>query len=375
MTMRVLVANDGAGNVGGVQSYLHAVVPALLSRGHIVTVAHDRAEVASALSRQPPDICFSHNMNDLDVERGLIEVAPVVKFMHGYFGTCVSGLKMHAFPSAVACDRTCGARCLALYGPRRCGQLGVRVVWDQWQWASRQRRLIAGYSAIVVASEHMRREFVRHGAAEETVYVNRLFPTTVSQAAAVLVPARPHVVFLGRMTTLKGGDALIEAVRHATKRLGHPILLTMAGDGPQRSQWQALAAPLGTACRFPGWLEGAARDAVLRSATVVAVPSIWPEPFGLAGLDAGAFAVPAVAFDVGGISEWLRDGVNGVLVTAPASATHLGDVLADVLADGTRLARLREGALCVTQEFTLDRHIDRLEAVFARARESRCASS
>ena len=32
--------------------------------------------------------------------------------MHGYFGTCASGLKMHAFPQAQPCERALGAACL-----------------------------------------------------------------------------------------------------------------------------------------------------------------------------------------------------------------------------------------------------------------------
>jgi glycosyltransferase involved in cell wall biosynthesis len=150
--------------------------------------------------------------------------------------------------------------------------------------------------------------------------------------------------------------------------------LTLVGDGPQRAEWEALASALGVTCRFPGWLEGEPRDAVLRSATIAAVPSVWPEPFGLAGLDAGAFGVPAIAFDVGGITEWLTHDVNGILVPPPVSPTRFGDALADALADPARLERLRDGALGAARELSLERHVDRLEAIFARAHEARCGS-
>src|SRR6185295_17395476 len=129
-----------------VQAYLDAVIGALESRGHQLAIAYctdsgtaeagglsrrlvsfllrepHRGEAFDAIRRWSPDVCFSHNMNDLDVDRALERIAPVVKFMHGYFGTCIGGLKMHAFPRPSACDRVFGPACLALYLPRRCGQ-------------------------------------------------------------------------------------------------------------------------------------------------------------------------------------------------------------------------------------------------------------
>jgi hypothetical protein len=47
--------------------------------------------------------------------------------------------------------------------------------------------------------------------------------------------------------------------------------------------------------------------AVIDCASAVAVPSLWPEPFGLIGIEAQARGRPAVAYGVGGISEWIGD--------------------------------------------------------------------
>ena len=66
-----------------------------------------------------PDICFSHNMRTLAIDARLADEWPLVKMMHGHFGTCVSGQKAFAFPAVVACTRTFGPGCLAHYLPRR----------------------------------------------------------------------------------------------------------------------------------------------------------------------------------------------------------------------------------------------------------------
>jgi glycosyltransferase involved in cell wall biosynthesis len=297
--MRILVANDGVSDVGGVQAYLDAVIVALEARGHSIAIAYcndsgsDEAgsvsrrlqrfhlagarlrEALDALREWAPDVCYSHNMADLATDRDLQGIAPVVKFMHGYFGTCVGGQKMHAFPRPVVCDRVLGPACTVLYLPRRCGRLSPTVLLEQWRWAVTQRSLFETYAAIVVASEHMRREYVRNGCDAGRVHVNPLFPTHALDVGVSPAPPGPHVVFLGRMTKLKGGDLLIRAVRHAAVRMERPIQLTMAGDGPQRHEWQALASRLGVPCTFTGWVNAPDRRTVLRSASVLALPSLW----------------------------------------------------------------------------------------------------
>jgi glycosyltransferase involved in cell wall biosynthesis len=51
-----------------------------------------------------------------------------------------------------------------------------------------------------------------------------------------------------------------------------------------------------------------------QQASLLAVSSVWPEPFGLVGREAMCHALPVVGFDAGGIREWLFDGENGFLV-------------------------------------------------------------
>jgi glycosyltransferase involved in cell wall biosynthesis len=396
--MRILVANDGFGDAGGVQQYLDAVVGGLLARQHEVALLHRDPLGAPAARVSPvtasltqfsvathgldgalarvrawrPDVCFSHNMDRLDAERGLIALAPVVKFMHGYFGTCVSGLKRHAFPDVRPCDRRFGPGCAVLFLPRRCGRLSPAALVTQYGWASAQHALFDRYTAIVVASGHMRDEYVRNGADSDRVVVNPLFPTCPLQPTVSVRPtdAPPAVVFLARMTSLKGGDVLIRSVAAASDRLGRPIAVTMIGDGPLRAECETLARRLGVAATFTGWLDGDARFDAMRDADLLAVPSTWPEPFGLTGLEAAAQGVPAIAFDVGGVREWLRPGETGFLVAGerPAAST-LAEGLVDAFSDRGRLAAMRPRALAVAREMSLTRHLDRLEALFGETGE------
>ena len=393
--MRVLVANDGFADAGGVQSYLDAVVSGLATRGHDLAMLYlDAAPVAApshtveampwfsisrdgaartldSVRRWRPDVCFSHNMSELDVDRQLLSVAPVVKFMHGYSGTCVGGQKMFGLPMARPCGRTFGAACVALYLPRRCGQLNVATLVRDYGWACDQRDLFNQYRAIVVASAHMKHEYVRNGADEGRVHVNPLFSDHHESQDATTNGDDLSVAFLGRMTTLKGGALLVRAVAEASAKLGKPIELIMVGDGPQRASWERLSAKLRVRSTFVGWKSGEERWKCLRRASLLAVPSVWPEPFGLVGLEAGSLGVPAIAFDVGGIREWLLPGENGVLVPGdPPRASALADGLVSTLERPAALRAMREKALAAACRMSLDRHLDRLEQILGSAGET-----
>lgn len=379
--MRILVAHDSLDTDGGVETYLAAVIRELRRRGHAVALLHDavsrgdrplarsvedRISVAEAgLERAAarvdawrPDVCFSHNIGPLAIDRALTSRWPVVKMLHGFFGTCVSGLKMHALPAPVACARRCGPACLALYFPRRCGRLSLAAMWSGYGWAREQRQLFPRYRRMIVASGYMRAEVMRHGA--ERVDAVPLF-STIEPVATAAAPEPDTVLFAGRMTTLKGGHVLIAAAAGARRELGRRVRVLFAGDGPQKAEWQRLAQSVDVEAEFCGWIDETARAGVFGRASIVAVPSLWPEPFGLAGLDAAALGRPAVAFDVGGIREWLSDGSNGRLVPPGEGERGFAVALAQLLHDPRGRARMAEESLLVARRMTVAAHVDRLE--------------
>jgi glycosyltransferase involved in cell wall biosynthesis len=231
----------------------------------------------------------------------------------------------------------------------------------QYRWAKRQQALFGSYSAIVVASDYMRDEYIRNGAPAEKVYPLPLF----APAAETSTPRdgdrkADRVLFFGRMTPLKGGDLLVKAVAYAAEKLGRPVPLTMAGDGPARPGWEALARELRVPAEFPGWIDPATRPSHLRRSIVLAMPSVWPEPFGLVGLEAAAEGVPTIAFDTGGVRAWLQDGISGVIAGPHPDAKALGRALVSVCSDENRRLQLAAGALATARAMTIDRHVERL---------------
>ncbi|HWJ57753.1 MAG TPA: glycosyltransferase, partial [Vicinamibacterales bacterium] len=282
--MRILVANEALRGGGGVETYLAAVVPALRSAGHEVGILHDNPlaeqgpqsiapgdvwrvgvsdegidEAFARVRTFAPDVCFSNNMRRLEIDRRLVAQWPVVKMMHGHFGTCVSGQKAFAFPAVVPCGRSFGPACLGYYLPRRCGEARPLQIVRQYKWGLSQRSLFTQYSRIVVASRFMAEQYLHAGAEARTVQVLPLFapPSPVAMEGGA---REIDVLFVGRLTNLKGPAFAVEAAARAARRLGCPLRLVVAGEGPQRAAVEALAVARGVAAAFAGWVLPAERD-------------------------------------------------------------------------------------------------------------------
>jgi glycosyltransferase involved in cell wall biosynthesis len=387
--MRILVAANRRGVIGGVETYLQELIPALRCRGHEVglvfqepttdTLAVDgdgtagpaweaNADTRPAILREigvwRPDVVYNHGLTDPDLEQALQDAFPTVLFAHGYFGTCVSATKCHGFPKVRACSRVLGPACLALYLPRRCGGLNPLTMFRQYALQRRRHALLKRYGAVFVASQHMLSEYANHG-----VYPNRLHVVPLFAPGIAADPNPPverlrtdRILFVGRLINLKGGEFLVRALERAAKYLGKPLTLVVAGSGPEQEKLQNLAHRLGLAAEFHGWVDRSQCVALMRGADLLVVPSLWPEPFGLVGLEAGCVGLPAVAYDVGGIRDWLRPGESGELAPGdPPTVNGLAAALVRALDNPLHRTRLARGAWSVAQQFTLERHCGLLE--------------
>jgi glycosyltransferase involved in cell wall biosynthesis len=175
------------------------------------------------------------------------------------------------------------------------------------------------------------------------------------------------------MDHLKGGDMLIDALPLVGQTLKGTLHVTFAGDGPTRKAWERHAARVqalspNLKINFTGWVSEGDRESLWENCDLLVVPSVWPEPFGLVGPEAGLHGIPIAAFSVGGIPDWLSDGVNGCLAPGdPPTFEGLATAILTCLLDSENYGRLRRGAMDMAQRFNVNNHLTRLLEVFTQS--------
>ncbi|MFE9357746.1 glycogen synthase [Streptomyces olivaceoviridis] len=159
-------------------------------------------------------------------------------------------------------------------------------------------------------------------------------------------PARPYVLFVGRITRQKGVPHLLRAVRDIDPGT-QVVLCAGAPDTPEiEREFQELFEELrrvrGGVFWIPQMLPRTEVIQLLTHATVFACPSVY-EPLGIVNLEAMACGTPVVASRVGGIPEVVDDGRTGLLVDVDDGfESGLARALDAVLGDPDAARRMGE---------------------------------
>ena len=117
-----------------------------------------------------------------------------------------------------------------------------------------------------------------------------------------------YVLFIGRLTKAKGTDLLYELI------VNNPdILFKIAGEGPEKEKFERLTDSGTKNCQLLGYISGESKYSIIKNSKLVIVPSQWWETFGLTVIEANALGKKVLASNIGGVSELVIDGFNGIL--------------------------------------------------------------
>ncbi len=394
--------------IGGSERYALETARQLVARGHEVTVLHgsgvgtpepglrfeqfkamgeleapkrDRHELRNSLARLKPDLIFQLTPCAAWVIEEQLRAAPLARFVQDHTLFCPGLNKMLA--GGKPCQQSLGRNCLTeqWFGDGCHGfssSDGARtIIQPAARLRTKQRELAMSARAqlLLVASGYMREQLIMAGLPPERVQVlpycthAGLGPHPKLDPKGDLPEATrrflrgaegPMILTPARLTLPdKGVDYLLTALT----KVAHPLHAIIAGSGPAADWLQQKAREEGLADRvhFTGWLESDALSALYECADLVAFPSVWDEPFGLVGIEAMAHGVPVVAFDVGGVGEWLAQGVGGwsvprrdvdAMARAITRALENPKLRADVAESGRRR---------VERDFRPERYYNQLE--------------
>lgn len=347
--MKLAFTSPTLGFAGGAELYAFQMARSLRARGHEVVLlagperGADPTTYAAAFDAVSP-LTGGHQSFDAFYvyktlsERTLASFDGALVFAtHDHDFSCV---RSHRYLPLTErpCHRSPGPGCVArlcfLRRDRRPGGLPIRL---QSPFELRRRVAhLAQRGSFTACSEYVAKGLVGAGVPANRVDVVYPIPPAPS-AERVAPPERPSLLVVASLLRGKGVDLAIAAMR----ALPAEVDLVIVGDGPERKslEAQALATAKGRV-HFEGRLPPDQVRARYDACSAVVVPSRWPEPFGMVGVEALQRGRPVVAADHGGVPEWLEVQA-GCLGFRPGDVQSLARALRGVLAKPSDASSVR----------------------------------
>lgn len=299
----------------------------------------ERAEAAfrRVLALEMPDVV--HFQHLIHLGAGLVEVAreegfPTLLTIHDYWALCARVQLIR--PDGVRCEENQGAGCFLCVKDKHYDRIGAARVAgsvlgpvaelaaglagknDFKQLMDRHDFVPAAYAAAdlrVSPSRFLRRKYVETAGFDPHTLLysaNGMRTDHVRVVEKKTDPAgRVRFGFVGSLVWYKGGATMLEALRRLA---GKPCTLSIFGDfkpesDPHHAELKALAGPNVV---FRGRFDNAKLAEVYAEIDVLIVPSVWFENAPITIHEAHMLETPVVASNIGGMAEFVRDGVDGL---------------------------------------------------------------
>jgi starch synthase len=283
----------------------------------------DRGEPGVSAHRVPDTLAAANPaLQTMGIDLGMAAACAGTDVVHSH--TWYANLAGHVAKLLYGVPHVTTTHSLEPLRPWKAEQLGGGYALSSWC----ERTALLGADAVIAVSAGMRRDVltlypdvdpdrvqVVHNGIDTTEYSPD--PATDIVRSYGVDPARPIVLFVGRITRQKGLPYLLRAARGFAPD-AQLVLLAGAPDTPEiAAEVTALVEELRGVRSGVVWIEQMLHRTqvvqFLSAATVFVCPSIY-EPMGIVNLEAMACQTAVVATATGGIPEVVADTETGLLV-------------------------------------------------------------
>jgi glycosyltransferase involved in cell wall biosynthesis len=309
------------------------------------------------LEREQPDVVHAHNwlLYSLLPAR-VLKKFPLVASLHDYSLICATkrlmqdGVRVCAGPAPMKCLMCARRR----YGPVK-GPAIASLAYPIGRIAGSAVDLFVPVSQSVAKGAGLNERRIPY----------EVIPNCMPDAPEIAADSPPdvealadgYILFVGDATPDKGVGALLKAYRQVR---GAPPLVLIG---------RQLSPPLGGIPPNVVRVDPVPHSSVMaafRRASVVVVPSIWPEPFGLTAIEAMAMRRPVITTTAGALPEIVAHAKTG-LVVPPGDIDALRGALTTLLCDRALQQRLGEKGYRRSRDFCTSAVIPRFERAYERA--------
>jgi glycosyltransferase involved in cell wall biosynthesis len=265
------------------------------------------------LAHRPDVVHFQHSLfigfDAIRVVRNTLPDTPILYMLHEYLPICT---RDGQFVRTIANER-CEHE-----SPRRCHECFPEI--SPQTFFMRKRFIQSHFELVdkfIAPSEYVKQRYVDWGIPAEKIFVHTYACRPVERPPEPAVDrSRNRFAFFGQFTPYKGADVLLRAME--TLGRDFPGHLWMYGANLDRQppefkeKFGRMLEEIGDTVTMAGHYDHADVGKLMMGVDWVIVPSIWWETGPIVVLEAFQYGRPVICSDIGGMSEKVTDGVNGI---------------------------------------------------------------
>ncbi|MCC6435382.1 MAG: glycosyltransferase family 4 protein [Acidimicrobiales bacterium] len=323
--------------------------------------------MGEVVARFRPDVVHLHNIYHQlspSILRPLVKAGvPAVMTVHDYKLVCPT---YRLLSNDQLCDACVGGKVWEATR-RRCqgGSLPASAVLTIESGLHRLTRAYRPVGRFIAPSRFLADQLRRGGVFPERV--RQLNNYVDAASLSPRVGAGEGFVSIGRLANEKGVDTTIRAIGQVPG-----AKLTVAGDGPQRAELEALAESVAPGqVRFAGHVSAAEVAELNRSARAAVAVARWHENMPLSVLETMGASVPLIVSGLGGLPELVDDGVNGLVVPHDDPAALAAAMRRLLAAPQESVAMGAAARAKMLEHFDAGEHLEQVLRYYAEATTAR----